>query len=71
MPSDNPEHDIQRVVRDLSDTQRLSSKGVNAEWINSCAELVAEFQRLQLQFQKLESQVSSSGSASSDDTILL
>jgi hypothetical protein len=71
MPSDNPDKETQRIVRNLSDAERLSGQGVSDEWIRSCADLVEEFQRLQQRFQELETQLSRSEPESSQDTLLL
>jgi hypothetical protein len=71
MPNDQPDPEIQRIVRKLSDARRLVQQGASDEWIQSCADLVSEFQRLQEQFKELESQLSRSEGESSQDTLLL
>jgi hypothetical protein len=71
MPNDHNDAETQRIVRDLSDAQRLAGRGVSDEWIRSCAELVDELQQLQSKFRDLEAQLSRTESASSQDTLLL
>jgi hypothetical protein len=71
MSSDNRDQETQRIVRNLSDAERLAGQGVSDEWIRSCAELVSEFQRLQEQFRDLETRLSRTEPESSQDTLLL
>jgi hypothetical protein len=69
--NDDRDQESQRIVRNLSDAERLSAEGVSDDWVRICAELVSEFQRLQQQFRDLESQLTRTESESSQDTLLL
>jgi hypothetical protein len=71
MPNDQNDAETQRIIRELSDAQRLASRGISEEWIRSCAELVSEFQQLQSQFRELEAKLSRAEPESSQDTLLL
>jgi len=71
MPNDQNDAETQRILRELSDAQRLASRGVSDEWIRSCAELVNEFQHLQAKFRDLDAKLSPAEPESSQDTLLL
>lgn len=71
MPNENRDDETQRIARKLSDAERLAGQGISNEWIQSCGDLVSEFQRLQQQFRDLEAQLARTESESSQDTLLL
>lgn len=71
MPNDQDDAETQRIIRELSDAQRLADRGVSDEWIRSCADLVNEYQQLQSQFRDLDAKLSPAEPESGQDTLLL
>jgi hypothetical protein len=70
MPNEKPDAVTERIVQALSNGPALRRAGVDDEWIQRCADLVDEFQRLQHRFQELEAKLSRTGGQSGDDTIV-
>lgn len=71
MTADPRNHDLEQVIRLLSNRPALEDLGADAAWIERCWRLVGEYRALQRRVAELEAKLSTLEGGASEDTSIL
>jgi hypothetical protein len=71
MTADPQNHELEQMIRLLSNRPALEDLGADAAWIERCWRLVGEYRALQRKVEELEAKLSSLEGGSSQDTSIL
>ena len=71
MTADPRNHDLEHVIRLLSNRPALEDLGADVAWIEQCWKLVGEYRALQRRIAELEAKLSTLEGGSSQDTSII